>query len=69
MVGYHRFNEIRQALPLISPSMLSRRLKSLEDDGVIRRQSDTEGITYTLTKPARSFGPSWMLWAIGPSAG
>jgi DNA-binding HxlR family transcriptional regulator len=26
-VGYHCFNEIRQALPLISPSMLSRRLK------------------------------------------
>ena len=29
MVGYHRFNEIRHALPLISPSVLSQRLRSL----------------------------------------
>jgi DNA-binding HxlR family transcriptional regulator len=57
MVGYHRFNEIRQALPLISPSMLSRRLKSLEDDGVIRRQSDTEGITYALTEAGEELRP------------
>ncbi|HZI75406.1 MAG TPA: helix-turn-helix domain-containing protein, partial [Gemmatimonadales bacterium] len=57
MVGYHRFNEIRQALPLISPSMLSRRLKSLEEDGVIRRQSDSEGITYTLTEAGEELRP------------
>jgi len=30
MVGYHRFNEIRRALPLISPSVLAQRLKALE---------------------------------------
>jgi DNA-binding HxlR family transcriptional regulator len=29
MVGYHRFNEIRRALPLISPSVLAQRLKAL----------------------------------------
>jgi len=63
MVGYHRFNEIRQALPLISPSMLSRRLKSLEDDGVIRRQSDTEGITYALTEAGE--GPRPIVDALG----
>jgi DNA-binding HxlR family transcriptional regulator len=43
MVGYHRFNEIRHALPLISPSVLSQRLKSLEDDGVINRRMDLGG--------------------------
>jgi DNA-binding HxlR family transcriptional regulator len=57
MVGYHRFNEIRHALPLISPSMLSRRLKSLEDDGVIRRQSDAEGVSYTLTEAGEELRP------------
>lgn len=43
MVGYHRFNEIRRALPLISPSVLAQRVKSLEEDGVIRRRRDAAG--------------------------
>jgi DNA-binding HxlR family transcriptional regulator len=57
MVGYHRFNEIRHALPLISPSVLSRRLKSLEDDGVILRRRDGEGITYQLTPAGEELRP------------
>jgi DNA-binding HxlR family transcriptional regulator len=57
MVGHHHFNEIRHALPLISPSMLSRRLKSLEDDGVIRRQSDAERVSYTLTHAGEELRP------------
>jgi DNA-binding HxlR family transcriptional regulator len=31
MVGYRRFDEIRRALPLISPSVLVQRLKTLVD--------------------------------------
>ncbi len=57
MVGYHRFNEIRHALPLISPSVLSRRLKSLEDDGVIRRRTDSRGTTYHLTAAGEELRP------------
>jgi DNA-binding HxlR family transcriptional regulator len=57
MVGYHRFNEIRHALPLISPSVLSQRLKSLEDDGVIRRRSDAGGVTYHLTSAGEELRP------------
>ncbi len=57
MVGYHRFNEIRHALPLISPSVLSRRLKSLEDDGVIRRRTDSHGVTYHLTEAGEELRP------------
>jgi DNA-binding HxlR family transcriptional regulator len=57
MVGYHRFNEIRHALPLISPSMLSRRLKSLEDDGVIRRENIGDGVTYHLTSAGEELRP------------
>jgi len=57
MVGYHRFNEIRHALPLISPSVLSQRLKSLEDDGVIRRRSDAGGVAYHLTPAGEELRP------------
>jgi DNA-binding HxlR family transcriptional regulator len=57
MVGYHRFNEIRHALPLISPSVLSQRLKSLEDDGVIRRRSDAGGVAYYLTPAGEELRP------------
>jgi DNA-binding HxlR family transcriptional regulator len=57
MVGHHRFNEIRHALPLISPSMLSRRLKSLEDDGVIQRRSDGDGVSYRLTAAGEELRP------------
>jgi DNA-binding HxlR family transcriptional regulator len=57
MVGYHRFNEIRHALPLISPSVLSQRLKSLEDDGVIHRRRDPAGVTYHLTPAGEELRP------------
>lgn len=57
MVGYHRFNEIRHALPLISPSVLSQRLKSLEDDGVIRRRRKKEGLSYHLTPAGEELRP------------
>jgi DNA-binding HxlR family transcriptional regulator len=57
MVGYHRFNEIRHALPLISPSVLSQRLKSLEEDGVIRRRREPDGVTYHLTAAGEELRP------------
>jgi DNA-binding MarR family transcriptional regulator len=50
-------NEIRHALPLISPSVLSQRLKSLEDDGVIRRRSDADGVAYHLTAAGEELRP------------
>jgi DNA-binding HxlR family transcriptional regulator len=57
MVGYHRFNEIRHALPLISPSVLSQRLKSLEEDGVLRRRREPDGVTYHLTPAGEELRP------------
>ena len=35
--GSCRFNELRRGIPLISPGMLSQRLRALEDAGVIAR--------------------------------
>ncbi|HKU62343.1 MAG TPA: helix-turn-helix domain-containing protein [Gemmatimonadales bacterium] len=57
MVGCHRFNEIRHGLPLISPSVLSQRLRSLEDDGVIVRRSDAGGASYHLTESGEELRP------------
>lgn len=57
MVGYHRFNEIRHALPLISPSVLAQRLKALEDDGVILRRQDADGVSYHLTAAGEELRP------------
>jgi DNA-binding HxlR family transcriptional regulator len=57
MVGYHRFNEIRHALPLISPSVLTQRLRGLEDDGVILRRSGDGGTTYHLTAAGEELRP------------
>jgi DNA-binding HxlR family transcriptional regulator len=57
MVGYRRFNEIRRALPLISPSVLAQRLKLLEDEGIIRRQGDAKGVAYHLTDAGEELRP------------
>jgi DNA-binding transcriptional ArsR family regulator len=57
MVGYHRFNEIRNALPLLSPSVLSQRLKTLEEDGVIHRREEAGGVTYHLTAAGEELRP------------
>jgi DNA-binding MarR family transcriptional regulator len=37
--------------------VLSQRLKSLEDDGVIRRRSDPDGVTYHLTAAGEELRP------------
>jgi DNA-binding HxlR family transcriptional regulator len=57
MVGYHRFNEIRRALPLISPSVLAQRLKLLEENGIITRQTDAGGVSYHLTPAGEELAP------------
>lgn len=66
MVGAHRFNEIRRALPLISPSVLAQRLKSMEDDGLIVRRADAGGADYRLTPAGEELRPivdALGLWA------
>jgi DNA-binding HxlR family transcriptional regulator len=57
MVGYHRFNEIRHALPLISPSVLAQRLKAMEEDGLISRRTGPGGATYHLTEAGEELRP------------
>ena len=58
VAGSTRFNELRKGVPLMSPTLLSRRLKQLEKAGVIRRQVDSRGgRAYQLTQAGRELRP------------
>jgi len=71
-IGKHgrRYSEIKQKLPKISPRILSRQLRNLENDGIIvRKQYDgiPPRVEYTLTDAGLSLLPILDLscdWAI-----
>jgi DNA-binding HxlR family transcriptional regulator len=51
LCGSTRFNDLRRGVPRMSPTLLSRRLKALEDAGVIRsEQRGSKGVEYRLTR-------------------
>ena len=52
LMGSDRFNDLERGLPRISRSMLMRRLRSLEDDGLLKRSIDRSAGTprYHLTQ-------------------
>jgi DNA-binding HxlR family transcriptional regulator len=50
MCGSQRFSEIQRGVPLISPALLSKRLRQLESGGVIERTRRGHGCDYTLTQ-------------------
>ena len=47
--GTSRFNEIRRGMPTCSPALLSKRLKELEQAGVVTRSVTDDGPLYALT--------------------
>jgi DNA-binding HxlR family transcriptional regulator len=51
------FNMLRKGVPLMSPSLLSSRLKSLEAAGVIDRLKTDKGIVYSLTPAGEELRP------------
>ena len=55
--GSTRFSEIQRGVPLMSPSMLSRRLKELEGEGVVERCGSGNATSYHLTDAGREFLP------------
>jgi DNA-binding HxlR family transcriptional regulator len=58
IAGSHRFNEIRRGVPLMSPSLLSQRLKSLERAGIVERREDgRRGVEYHLTPAGAELRP------------
>jgi DNA-binding HxlR family transcriptional regulator len=57
--GATRFAHIRRGVPLASPTILSRRLKELEKEGVVerRRLASGRGWSYHLTRSGEEFRP------------
>jgi len=56
--GSRRFNEIRRGVPLMSSALLSRRLKELEDAGVIeRRPGAGRAVEYHLSEAGEELKP------------
>lgn len=54
----YRFNELLNGLPLISRSLLSQRLKSLEEARLVERQErEKGGVEYRLTQAGRELEP------------
>lgn len=53
LCGSTRFNDLRRGLPLMSPTLLSKRLKSLERVGVVERT----GTEYRLTPAGEELRP------------
>lgn len=47
------FNSLRRGMPLISPTLLSKRLKTLIAHGVIQRHENENGVYYALTAAGR----------------
>ncbi|HSK25928.1 MAG TPA: helix-turn-helix domain-containing protein [Jiangellales bacterium] len=65
MVGSSGFNEIHRGVPRMSRSLLSQRLRLLENRGLVRRESLGRGrpSRYVLTPAGESITP--IVWAIG----
>lgn len=59
LVGSRRFNDLRRGLPLMSPSLLSARLKSLEQLGILARDPQGDGgqVEYRLTPAGEELRP------------
>ncbi len=56
--GPRRYSELQRGVPLMSPSLLSARLKWLADEGVItREQEGGRNTRYDLTEAGREFVP------------
>jgi DNA-binding HxlR family transcriptional regulator len=58
--GPRRFQDFLDSLPRIAPNTLSARLKSLEDNGLVRRQLYNDRpprLEYVLTDKGKSLGP------------
>jgi DNA-binding HxlR family transcriptional regulator len=62
MLGSTRFSQFRRGIPMVSPTMLSQRLRELEAAGIIRRRVPAKGkseksVEYELTPAGQDLGP------------
>lgn len=61
--GSNNFNDLRRGLPLMSPTLLSTRLKSLEHSGVIERKQKGKHTSYHLTQSGEEL--TEIIWQLG----
>lgn len=54
------FNEILRDIPYSSSTIISRRLKDLQDYNLIQRSEGKDGVTYSLTRFGRNVRESLM---------
>ncbi|MBB4188020.1 winged helix-turn-helix transcriptional regulator [Sinorhizobium terangae] len=60
MAGSTRFNDLRRGVPRMSPALLIKRLRDLEDAGIVRRvasQTEPGILEYHLTSAGRDLKP------------
>ena len=59
LAGSHRFSDLQRGVPLMSRTLLTRRLRELEDTGVIQRmpKSSGRGAEYYLTAAGQELQP------------
>lgn len=59
LCGSRRFNDLRRGVPLMSPTLLSRRLAELEDAGIVERVATQDGMRseYRLTPAGEALRP------------
>ena len=59
LVGSRRFNDIQRGVPLMSSSLLTKRLRQLERAGIVERRPrpDGKGNEYHLTPAGEELGP------------
>jgi DNA-binding HxlR family transcriptional regulator len=57
MLGARRFNDIHRGVPRMSPALLSRRLKTLETAGIVRRQRNGGRVEYEMTEAGENLTP------------
>lgn len=60
--GATRFSELKRGVPLMSPTLLTRRLRQLEDEGIVERKAPDRGArrgaTYHLTDAGSELVPA-----------
>lgn len=59
LTGSRRFNDIQRGVPMMSSSLLTKRLRDLERAGIIQRRprDDGKGTEYHLTQAGEELGP------------
>ena len=57
LCGSTQFNELRRGVPRMSPTLLAKRLRSLEDAGVVVRTEDGRATSYHLTPAGEELRP------------